>query len=308
MVSLLVLAVVACHQQESVPLQFVPKAQFAFERKDTILESRPGEPVAMILVNDEDVSNEILEAITKNADCVRLVELVRKEASGNIIRWNPFGRMLSESTIVLPANESSKWETGEVGMIFETSRAVGFPHIVTDKPTINCSVPAGKGGRTIIGSDKRIYSFVRIGVQKFKFSNIRMSIRVNSYAGALSAAPGTTKKISDIDFKVIGKSAIPDEKLEHFEVIQAGYQGMDNLSMVAQFDWNLYEKEVAPVRNRNEIVTGRLVRKPGEPVDYKDMHFDFPSAKPVKYFSEITVLRASSIQGFFQHIATEPKS
>jgi transketolase C-terminal domain/subunit len=81
---------------------------------------------------------------------------------------------------------------------------------------------------------------------------------------------------------------------------------MDNLAMIAQFDWTTYEKEVAPVRNHNEAVYGRLVRKQGEPVDYKDMHFDFPSAKPVKYFSEITILRSSAIQGYFQHVPTEP--
>ena len=211
-----------------------------------------------------------------------------------------------EVSIILPPAETAKWETGEVGMIFETSRAVGFPHSVSEKPTISCSVPAGKGGRTVIGADKRIYSFVKIGVQKFKFSNIRMSIRVSTYAGTLAAVPGTTKTIHDVEFKVTGKTAELADKFEHFEVVQAGFQNMDQMTMMAQFDWNLYEKEVAPVRNRNESVVGRLVRKPGEPVDYKDMHFDFPSAKPVKYFSEITVLRASSIQGFFQHVATEP--
>ena len=60
-----------------------------------------------------------------------------------------------------------------------------------------------------------------------------MSIRESTYAGTLSAVPGTTKTIHDVDFKVTGKTADQADKFEHFEVVQAGFQNMDQMTMMA---------------------------------------------------------------------------
>jgi hypothetical protein len=161
MVSLLALTALASLQQGSIPIQFIPKAQLKFERKDTILESNANESLAMVLVNDEDVSNEVLDAVTKNSDSVRLVEVARKEATGNLIFWSPSGRLINETNIVIPAADVAKMDPGEVAIVLVTSQGTGFPKSATDKPTINCSIAAGKNGRTILGANKLPYTFLR---------------------------------------------------------------------------------------------------------------------------------------------------
>ena len=306
MVTAFAFLTLAARQQGNLPIQFIPKAQLAFDRKDTILESKSGETPAMILVNDEDVSNEVLEAVTKNPNAVRLIELVRKEQTGGLVFWKPNGAVVANNDLVIPPAVTDQLATGDVGMILETTQAGGFPHAVGDKPTISINVPGSKAGRGFQGPDRHPYNFLKLGPQKFKFSNIRLAIRVNTYVDKFSAAVGTTKTISEINFKVAGPTPDQGDKLEHFEVLEVGFQGMEQLSLIGTYDWDSYNKEVHPLRPRNDVVYGRTLRKQGEPVDYKDMHVDFPSRLPVKYLSEITVLRGSAIQGFFQHIATEP--
>ncbi len=306
MISLLALAV-APFAQGVLPIQFVPKSQFAFERKDTILESSSGQTAALVLVNDENVSNEILEAVTKHPDFVRIVELVRKEAAGTLTFWNPTGKVVNDNQIAIPTAEADNMEPGEVSLIVEMPQAAGIPKSASDKPTISCSFAGAKSGRGITTADRKYYSLSKIGIPKFAFSNLRVSIQSRSFAGSFDAAPGTTKTISDVGFKVVGPTVSIDDKLEHFQVMEAGFVGMDNLAMVGLFDWDRIEKEVAPVRNRNEVVQGKLIKKGTEAPDPKEMYFDFSTRRPVKYLTSFAVIRSSSIQGFFQHIATQPR-
>ncbi len=305
MISLLAVASFA-FQQGLVPLQFIPKAQLKFERKDTILESGAGETTAIVLVNDENVSNEVLEAISKNPESIRIVELTKKDSNGRLVFWTPAGKPIYDNTIEIPNAESVKMAPGEVVMIIENPLVVGYPKSPADKPGISSSIAGAKLSGTILSKDGKRYGLYKLGDIKFKFSNIRFSVQTRAFAGTFATASGTTKTISDVDFKVVGKMGDAADSLEHFEVLESGYVGMDNLILYGQFDWEAVEREVGPVKNKNEVIAGRLLRKQGEPVDPKEMHIDFPSKRPVKYLSSITVLRSSGIQGFFQHIATEP--
>ena len=260
----------------------------------------------MVLVNDENVSNEILEAITKNSDSIRLVELVRKEDSGRLTFWSPSGKIIDNNTIEIPNAEMAKMEPREVSLILETSLSNVLPKSVTDKPAISCNVAGVKAGRGIVGADKHVYNLLKIGIPQFKFSNLRFAIQTRTFAGTLSAAPGSVKTISDVEFKVVGPTVDQTNNQEHFTMTESGYTGMDNFLLVGLFDWDSVERDLGPVKNKSEVVNGRLVRKQGEPTDPKDMHIDFTSKRPLKYLSKIVVLRGLYIQGYFQHIATEP--
>jgi len=305
MVSLFAFASFVLHQQGSMPIQFIPKAQFAFDRKDVVLESGPGQPTEIVLVNDETVSNEVLDAIAKHKDFVQVPELFQTDASGKVTMWVPSGKVVANSPVAIPT-KSVKVEPGEIYIVLELPYAGGIPKSSKDEPTIQCTVNASRAVGSFLGPNSHLYSVHKLGPTGFKYSNIRFGVQVRSYVDSFSALPGTMKSISDVGFKVVGSLPDRGDKLEHFEVIQNGYAGMDNLALIGLYDWDRYEKEVAPVRSRVEIVTGRAIKKDGVPTDVKEVHLDFPCRRPARYLSYFAVIRSSTMQGYFQHIATQP--
>lgn len=306
MTSLLAFSVLVVPRQATLPIQFVPKSQLVFDRKETILESSAGQSPAILLVNDENVSNEALEGISKTKGFVRIVVLVRKEGSGGLTFWNPSGKVVTDNSIQIPAADIENMAPGEVNLILETPFAIGVPKTQNDRPTIQLNLASLKSNRVILGNNRQYFSIQKIGIPKFKFSNIRFSVQVRSFVDTFDVAPGTVKSVGNVNFKVIGLMPDRGDKLEHFSIIQSGYPGMDSLILYGQYDWEMIQRDGIKVKNKEEILLGRLVKMDGEEVDPKEMHWDFPSKRQVKYLSRITVVRAANVQGYFQHIATQP--
>jgi hypothetical protein len=304
MISLLAYSALLYSQGRTLPIEYIPKAQFAFDRNVAVMESGVGQPPAVVLVNDENVSNEILDAVSKHQDFVRIVELVRMDVSGSIRVWDQMGNLIRKANALEIPKNIVTMEPGQVYIVLETPFAGSIPKGPKDAPTIQCNVAGARGGRAF-AVNNHFYNIQKIGVSMFKFANLRFSVQVRSFVDTLGVTPGSTNTAGGVVFTVNGLMADRGDKLEHFEVVQSGFVGMENFALIGLFDWDRVEKEVGPVKNRNEVLTGKPIKNGTDPVDVKDTHLDFASKRQVTFLSSFAIVRSSAMQGYFQHIPIE---
>lgn len=305
MISLLAYSTLLLAQDSGMSIQFVPKSQFNFDRNVAILESPVGQEPQIVLVNDENVTNEVLEAVSKQQDFVRIVEMVRMDVSGSVKAWDFTGKIIKKAVAIEIPKNTLKLESGQVYMVLESPSSTRTPMNAKEKPAIQTNVAGSRGAKSF-SVNNRFYTIQKVGVSMFKYANIRFSVQVRTFVGSLSVEPGSTKSINSVGFTVTGIMPDRGNNLQNFEVIQSGFAGMDNFSLLGQFDWDRIEKEIGPVKNRNEVVLGKQVKNGTTPVDLTAIHLDFSSKRPLKYLSSISVIRSASMNGYFQHIATEP--
>ncbi|MBS1700572.1 MAG: hypothetical protein JST12_02845 [Armatimonadetes bacterium] len=307
MLTCAVFAAFALHatKSDSIPIQIVPASQSPLDRKDQILESSGSDPYGLFLLNDFGVSDKAYEAVVKNPGSIQVVELIRKEASGQCTAWLPNGKPTTADDI--PANSKllDTLEVGDVAMVMEGTLVRDTPSSTSDKPLVQFSLGTSKRSQAYVVNNT-LRTIQLIGKPVGKFANIRLNIRVIDYVGSFSAKPGTTATVEGVTYKVGESSVNEKDKRTHLDIQQIGIPNIGGFSLRPLMDWTSIEQDQPKLKNRNYASSAKATKTSADDADTPEYNIDLSANKDLKYWTEISVIRSSNIAAYLGHIAMEP--
>jgi hypothetical protein len=304
MVILLATAIAFLLPKDEMPFQIIPRSQFGFKVTENIKDSPEGEKYGMFVVNDEYTPNTLLETVEKKETRSTLVELVRKGADGNLEFWNPDGTRITNSPYKFGKDDIESIKDGEIAAVVDNTYAFENLSSPKDKPRQDLNLRASRVSSLLNSNPGHFVVFKRLSKPTSTFVNLRFSISVEVYVGSVKPVPGSNAKVDGIDFKAIGPIESKDPKVVHFEFSQGEIPRRLSYLLVPAFDWVEYEKANGKQEDRELESMQRPVKGSASITD--GYRIDLSMNKPFKYVKSICIVRVSSVDGYFGHVATEP--